>query len=61
MEKRTDLKTFSMNETTFSHLDLIAQRCGCSRSSVLAILINNYYEFMIGGSKNAEVKKTAAE
>lgn len=58
MEKRTDLKTFSMNETTFKHLDLIALRCGCSRSSVLAILINNYYEFMIGGSKNAEAKKT---
>jgi hypothetical protein len=61
MEKRTDLKTFSMNETTFNHLDLIAQRCGCSRSSVLAILINNYYEYMIGGSKNAEAKKTAAD
>ena len=62
MEKRTDLKTFSMNETTFNHLDLIAQRCGCSRSSVLAILINNYFEFMIGGgSKNAEAKKTAAD
>lgn len=47
MGKRTDLKTFSMNEATFNHLDLIAKRCGCSRSSVLAILINNYYEFMI--------------
>lgn len=44
MGKRTDLKTFSMNEATFNHLDLIAKRCGCSRSSVLAILINNYYE-----------------
>lgn len=54
MGKRTDLKTFSMNEMTFNHLDLIAKRCGCSRSSVLAILINNYYEFMSGAKMDEE-------
>ena len=57
MEKRTDLKTFSMNPETFWHLDEIAKRCGCSRSSVLAILVNNYWQFMTGGNNNAEKNK----
>lgn len=54
MEKRKDLKTFSMNPDTFQHLDDIAKRCGCSRSSVLSILINNYWKYMNRGENNAE-------
>lgn len=57
MEKRKDLKTFSMNPDTFQHLDEISKRCGCSRSSVLSILINNYWQFMTGGNNNAEKNK----
>lgn len=56
--KRTDIKSFTMNEITFNHLDIIAQRCGCSRSSVISILINNYYEFLVNnhGPKNTKTE-----